>query len=68
MTYAIARTEAAAILIEHADAQPDRVAVTSAQRWCARELAPLVAADAEHRAGSEALQNGQSAAAVDGDR
>lgn len=56
--YAIARTEAAAILIEHADAQPDRVAVTSAQRWCARQLAPLVEADAEHRAGSEALQNG----------
>jgi alkylation response protein AidB-like acyl-CoA dehydrogenase len=53
--YAIARTEAAALLIEHADSQPDRVALPSAQRWCARELAPLVEADAEHREGSDAL-------------
>lgn len=53
--YAIARTESAALLIEHAVAQPDRVTLTSAQRWCARELAPLVEGDAEHRAGSSAL-------------
>jgi alkylation response protein AidB-like acyl-CoA dehydrogenase len=53
--YAVARTEAAALLIEHADAQPDLVAMTSAQRWCARELAPLVEADEEHRRGSELL-------------
>jgi putative acyl-CoA dehydrogenase len=53
--FAIARTEAAALLLEHAEAQADHVAVTSAKRWCARELAPLVEADAEHRAGSVAL-------------
>lgn len=56
--YAIARTEAAALLLEHANAQADRVAVTSAKRWCTRGLAPLVEADAEHRAGSAALGNG----------
>jgi hypothetical protein len=54
-SYAIARTESAALLIEHAVAQPDRVTLTSAQRWCAGELAPLVEGDAEHRAGSDAL-------------
>jgi alkylation response protein AidB-like acyl-CoA dehydrogenase len=59
--YTVARTEAAALLIEHADSQPDRVALTSAQRWCARELAPLVEADEEHRQGSELLlRNPQS--------
>ncbi len=56
--YAIARTEAAALLIENAEAQPDRAAVTSAQRWCARELTPLVDADSKHRADSESLENG----------
>jgi hypothetical protein len=56
--YAIARTEAAALLIESADAQSDRAAVTSAQRWCARELAPLVDADSNHRADSVSLENG----------
>jgi len=56
--YAIARTEAAALLIENADAQSDRAAVTSAQRWCAREFAPLVDADAKHREDSVSLENG----------
>jgi putative acyl-CoA dehydrogenase len=55
--FATARTEAAALLLEHAEAQADQVAVTSAKRWCARALAPLVEADAEHRAGSVALGN-----------
>jgi hypothetical protein len=50
--FAIARTEAAALLVEHANAASDHVAVTSAKRWCARELAPLIEADAEHRADS----------------
>jgi putative acyl-CoA dehydrogenase len=54
-SYAVARIEAAALLIEHAVAQPDRVTVTAAQRWSGRELAPLVEGDAEHRAGSGAL-------------
>jgi putative acyl-CoA dehydrogenase len=55
--FAVARTEAATLLVEHASAQADPVAVTSAKRWCARELTPLVEADAEHRAGSVALEN-----------
>jgi len=33
-------------------AHSDRVAVNSAERWCARDLTPLVDADEEHRAGS----------------
>jgi putative acyl-CoA dehydrogenase len=55
--FAIARTEAATLLVEQANAQKDDAAVTSARRWCARELAPLVEADAEHRAGSIALEH-----------
>ena len=54
--YAVARTEAAALLIEYADAQPDPAAVASARRWCARELAPLVDADSKHRADSVSLE------------
>ena len=54
--FAIARTEAATLLVEQADAQNDDVSVTAARRWCARELAPLVEADAEHRAGSVTLE------------
>jgi putative acyl-CoA dehydrogenase len=56
--YAIARTEAATLLIEHANAENDDVVVTAARRWCARELAPLVEADVEYRAGSVRLENG----------
>jgi alkylation response protein AidB-like acyl-CoA dehydrogenase len=54
--FAIARTEAATLLVEQANGQGDDAAVTSARRWCARELAPLVEADAEHRKGSVALE------------
>jgi alkylation response protein AidB-like acyl-CoA dehydrogenase len=57
--FAVARTEAATLLVEQANAQGDHAAVTSARRWCARELAPLVEADAEHRAGSIALESGR---------
>src|SRR5258705_8249061 len=39
--YAIARTEAAALLIEQANAREDPIAVISPQRWCERELTPL---------------------------
>jgi hypothetical protein len=53
--FAIARTESATLLIEHGGAEGDRAAITSAQRWCRRELAALIEADAEHRAGSVAL-------------
>jgi putative acyl-CoA dehydrogenase len=55
--FAIARSEAAVLLLEHANAEVNQVTATSAKRWCARELAPLVEADAEHRAGSVALGN-----------
>ncbi|HEX9130364.1 MAG TPA: acyl-CoA dehydrogenase family protein [Gemmatimonadaceae bacterium] len=56
--FAVARTEAAALLAEQANAQNDDVLVTAARRWCGRELAPLVVADAEYRAGSATLENG----------
>jgi alkylation response protein AidB-like acyl-CoA dehydrogenase len=55
--YAVARTEAAVLLIEHAQAEADQAALTAARRWCARELVPLVEADEEHRAGSAALES-----------
>jgi len=54
--FAVARTEAATLLAEQANTLGDHAAVTSARRWCSRELAPLVEADSEHRAGSIALQ------------
>jgi putative acyl-CoA dehydrogenase len=53
--FAVARTEAAALLIEQANAQGDQAVVTAARRWCERELARLVDADAAHRAESAAL-------------
>jgi hypothetical protein len=69
--YAIARTEAAALLIEYALAHPGSAegadfqnelsaGLASAQRWCARDLAPLVEADADYRADSIALNAGRS--------
>lgn len=54
-SYAIARTEAATLLIEHAGASGDRAAVVAAQRWCARDLADLVDGDEQHRADSANL-------------
>ncbi len=54
-SYAIARTEAAMLLMEHADAVSEPAVMTAAQRWCARELDSLVAADAHHRARSGIL-------------
>ncbi|MEO8910549.1 MAG: acyl-CoA dehydrogenase family protein [Gemmatimonadaceae bacterium] len=59
--YAIARTEAAALLIELTVAQPDKVGLASAQRWCARDLAPLVEADAEYRADTAAFLSAEGA-------
>jgi alkylation response protein AidB-like acyl-CoA dehydrogenase len=63
--FAVARTEVAALLVEHANAEADHAnaeadhaAMISAKRWCARELAPLVEADVEYRAGSVTLENG----------
>jgi alkylation response protein AidB-like acyl-CoA dehydrogenase len=53
--YSIARTEAAALLMEHANAQRDRVAVAATERWCTRELTLLVEADQTHRADSAAF-------------
>jgi putative acyl-CoA dehydrogenase len=47
--YAVARTEAATLLIAFAAANPDVAATVTAQRWCARDLAPLIHADAAHR-------------------
>ncbi len=57
-TYAIARSEAAALLLEQGEAHGDQVAVTAAKRWCERELTPLVVVDGEHRARSVRLERG----------
>ena len=57
--YSIARTEAAALLIEQGSALGEGVAVTAAQRWCARDLTTLIAPDGDYRAGSAALELGE---------
>jgi alkylation response protein AidB-like acyl-CoA dehydrogenase len=57
--YALARTFAAALLLEHADfaarSGADPRAAVLARRWCAQELAPLAAPDARHREESDLL-------------
>ena len=54
-SYAIARTEAAALLIEHADASSDGQSIIAAQRWSARAVALLREPDAHHRQRSALL-------------
>src|SRR3954468_4331634 len=58
LSFAIARTEAAALLVEHAAASGDDGAAIAAKRWCSRDLAALVEADADRRAGSILLAEG----------
>jgi alkylation response protein AidB-like acyl-CoA dehydrogenase len=57
--FALARTYAAGLLLDHAEwsvAQgDDPAAVTVALRWCAQDLTPLVSADEAWREGSNAL-------------
>jgi putative acyl-CoA dehydrogenase len=57
--YSLARSYAAGLMLEHADwllAQDrDRRGVASAERWCCKELAPLIDADAGHRESSHHL-------------
>jgi alkylation response protein AidB-like acyl-CoA dehydrogenase len=53
--YAIARTEAGLLLVEHADSASEPAAATAAQRWCARDLDSLVVGDAHHRGRSALL-------------
>ncbi len=55
LSYAIGRTEAAAGLLDHADATNDRAAIIAAQRWFARDLASLVEGTDAHRADSARL-------------
>jgi alkylation response protein AidB-like acyl-CoA dehydrogenase len=54
-SYAIARTEAAALLIEHASASGDGQSIIAAQRWSARDLTLLKEPDAHHRQRSALL-------------
>jgi putative acyl-CoA dehydrogenase len=58
LSYALARTEAAVLLIEEADGLKDGAAMIAAHRWSSRDLAPLVDGDADHRAGSALLMSG----------
>jgi len=57
--YSLARTYAGSLLLENAgwslEHEADRRPLVVARRWCAQELAPLVHADASHRAESRAL-------------
>ena len=55
VAYSIARTEAAVLLLEHAEATQDSAAAAAARRWCARPLAHLTDADDSHRADSRNL-------------
>jgi alkylation response protein AidB-like acyl-CoA dehydrogenase len=55
LSYAIARTEAAVLLLEHAAAIKDSVADVAAERWCVRDLSRLISTDAEHLAASRRL-------------
>jgi putative acyl-CoA dehydrogenase len=58
LAYAIARTTAGALLLEQAEwsaGRGDRRPTIAAVRWCERELAPLLPADAERLADSRAV-------------
>jgi len=54
-SYAIARIEAATLLIQHAGASKDPTAIIAAQRWCRRDLALLLEGDEHHRTRSARL-------------
>jgi alkylation response protein AidB-like acyl-CoA dehydrogenase len=56
--WAIARTESATLLVEYASANRDAAALAAARRWCEQDLAPLIAADENHRADSAVLESG----------
>ncbi len=57
--FALARIYAGALLCEHAswslDHEHDARSLAVAERWCARELAPVIAADEAHRVASRSL-------------
>ena len=55
LAYSIARTEAAILLLEDAVRSDDSATHAAATRWAARDLVPLVEADAEYREDSTAL-------------
>jgi alkylation response protein AidB-like acyl-CoA dehydrogenase len=55
IAYSIARTEAAVLLLEHAQATRNPAADAAARRWCARDLARVANADDSHRADSRNL-------------
>jgi alkylation response protein AidB-like acyl-CoA dehydrogenase len=59
LAYAVARTYAGALLLEHAAwaavHEGDRRPMIAAARWCARDLTPLMSASATHRTDSRAL-------------
>jgi len=54
-SYAVARIEAASLLLEHADATGESAAAVAAQRWSARELAVFAEGDADYRRGASLL-------------
>ncbi|HEY1951279.1 MAG TPA: acyl-CoA dehydrogenase family protein [Gemmatimonadaceae bacterium] len=52
---ALARVEAAILLMEHATFDPNPTTVEAARRWAARDLAPVTDGGAAHRRGSALL-------------
>ncbi|HJP60002.1 MAG TPA: acyl-CoA dehydrogenase family protein, partial [Gemmatimonadaceae bacterium] len=55
IAYSIARTEAATLLLEYAQATDDPAAPVAARRWCAGALSQIVVADRSHRSESRSL-------------
>jgi putative acyl-CoA dehydrogenase len=55
LSFSIARCEIGVLLLEMAGASGDKSTIIAAQRWCARELAPLIEGDAKHRERSAQL-------------
>jgi hypothetical protein len=56
LSFSIARTEAAMLMLEHAAATSDRGARIAAERWCDRDLTrSLMAVDNDHLAESRQL-------------
>ena len=55
LSFSIARTECAMLLLEHSFATKEASAEVAIERWCARDLATVMKAQADHSARSRSL-------------
>ena len=55
LSFAIARTECAMLMLEHATATGESAAAIAVDRWCARDLVTVIETDADHAARSRQL-------------